>query len=67
MSVAGVMVLAFVAVTGRTQTYGKPNVRAITAFVRLDRATFDRQIADALVVLRAAETATGRSRSSPSN
>src|ERR1700732_5237510 len=32
-----------------------PKVRAITAFVRLDPATFDRQIADALTVLRAAQ------------
>jgi len=29
-----------------------PRVRAITAFVRLDRATWEKQIADALVVLR---------------
>ncbi|HXS75910.1 MAG TPA: hypothetical protein VN753_07025 [Terracidiphilus sp.] len=30
----------------------KPKVRAITAFVRLDRATWEKQIAEALVVLR---------------
>ena len=29
-----------------------PNVRAITGFVRLDRATWQQQVADALVVLR---------------
>ena len=29
-----------------------PKVRAITAFVRLDRATWEKQVADALVVLR---------------
>ncbi len=29
-----------------------PKVRAITGFVRLDRATYRKQIADALVVLR---------------
>src|SRR5580700_9454105 len=29
-----------------------PKVRAITGFVRLDRATYQKQIADALVVLR---------------
>ena len=47
--------LVLIAVTGHAQTYTKPNVRAITAFVRLDPATLDRQIADALNVLRAAE------------
>jgi uncharacterized protein len=55
LSLAGAFVLAFVAVTSHAQTYTKPNVRAITAFVRLDPATLDRQIADALNVLRAAE------------
>jgi uncharacterized protein len=54
-SLAAALVLVFVAVTGHAQTHTKPNVRAITAFVRLDRATFDRQIADALAVVRAAE------------
>ena len=29
-----------------------PKVRAITGFVRLDRATYQKQIADALVALR---------------
>ena len=48
-------VLMLSAATGHAQTYTKPNVRAITAFVRLDRTSFERQIADALVVLRAAE------------
>jgi uncharacterized protein len=33
-----------------------PKVRAITAFVRLDRETYQQQIADALVVLRKAKT-----------
>jgi uncharacterized protein len=51
----GAFVLMFFAATGHAQTYTKPNVRAITAFVRLDPATFDRQIADALTVLRAIE------------
>ena len=32
--------------------WSNPKVRAITGFVRLDRATYQRQIADALVVLR---------------
>jgi uncharacterized protein (UPF0210 family) len=36
-----------------TQNYTKPKVRAITAFVRLERATYSQQIAEALTVLRA--------------
>jgi uncharacterized protein len=34
----------------------KPRVRAITAFVRLDRSTYETQIADAMKVLNAART-----------
>jgi uncharacterized protein len=49
------LVLALVAATVHAQNYTKPNVRAITAFVRLDPATLDRQIADALSILRAAQ------------
>src|SRR5271170_2659071 len=55
-NMAGACVLIFVAVTGHAQTYTKPNVRAITAFVRLDPATLDLQIADTLTVLRAVES-----------
>ena len=33
-------------------TASNPKVRAITGFVRLDRATSEKQIAEALVVLR---------------
>jgi uncharacterized protein (UPF0210 family) len=55
LSIAGALALVFIAVTGHAQTYTKPNVRAITAFIRLDPATLDRQIADALTVLRAAK------------
>jgi uncharacterized protein len=55
LSLAGAFVLAFLAVTGHAETNTTPNVRAITAFVRLDPATLDRQIGDALNVLRAAE------------
>lgn len=36
--------------------YTKPKVRAITAFVRLDRTTYAQQIADALKVLGAAKS-----------
>jgi len=39
--------------TSQAQNYTKPKVRAITAFVRLDRGTYTRQIAEALAVLRA--------------
>jgi len=35
--------------------YTRPKVRAITAFVRLDRATYPRQVSEALAVLRAAK------------
>jgi hypothetical protein len=38
-----------------TAAYTKPKVRAITAFVRLERATYTQQIADALTVLRSAK------------
>jgi hypothetical protein len=56
ISLVAAFVLLSIAVAGHAQTsYTKPNVRAITAFVRLDRATFDRQIAEALTVLHAAE------------
>jgi uncharacterized protein (UPF0210 family) len=54
-SIAGALLLVFIAVTGHAQTYTKPNVRAITAFIRVDPSTLDRQIAEALTVLRAAE------------
>jgi hypothetical protein len=45
--------LQAVAQTGTTPaTTSNPKVRAITGFVRLDRATYRKQITDALVVLR---------------
>ncbi len=37
------------------QDYSKPKVRAITAFVRLDRASYLPQVSEALAVLRAAK------------
>ena len=40
------------ALTAQAQNYTKPKVRAITAFVRLDRDAYARQIAEALAVLR---------------
>ena len=36
--------------------YTRPKVRAITAFVRLNPATYATQISDALIVLRAAQS-----------
>ncbi len=42
------------AVGAQTPNYTKPKVRAITAFVRLERASYAPQIAEALQVLRAA-------------
>jgi uncharacterized protein (UPF0210 family) len=55
LSIVGAFALLLVAVTSHAQTDTKPNVRAITAFVRLDPATLERQVADALTVLHAAE------------
>jgi uncharacterized protein len=43
------------AVTAQAQNYSKPKVRAITAFVRIDRASYTAQIAESLAVLRAAK------------
>jgi uncharacterized protein (UPF0210 family) len=51
----GAFVLSLLAATAHAQSYTKPNVRAITAFVRLDPAAFDRQIAEALTVLHTVE------------
>jgi uncharacterized protein (UPF0210 family) len=48
--------LTFAAVTTvQAQNYTKPKVRAITAFVRLQQATYAQQIAETLTVLRAAK------------
>lgn len=41
--------------SGEAAEYTKPKVRAITAFVRLDPATYADQISDALVVLRSVQ------------
>jgi uncharacterized protein (UPF0210 family) len=47
------LLLSFAAaLTAQAQNYTKPKVRTITAFVRLDRDTYTRQIAEALAVLR---------------
>lgn len=39
-----------------TASFSNPKVRAITAFVRLDRADYGKQVVDALRVLRKAKT-----------
>ena len=43
------------ATTAQTQDYGKPKVRAITGFVRLEREHYARQLTETLAVLRAAK------------
>lgn len=51
-----VLLLAAVPAFGaQAPTYSKPKVRAITGFVRLERANFAAQVADSLAVLRAAK------------
>src|SRR5258708_16227158 len=55
LSIAGAVVLVFMALTGHAQPYSKPEGRAITAVVRREPATLERQVADALIVLRDAE------------
>ena len=52
LGIVAAVVVIFTVATADAQTYTMPKVRAITAFVRLDPATLDRQIADALTVLR---------------
>jgi len=47
-SMVGTFFLLLSAVTGHAQTYTKPYVRAITAFIRLDPATLNPQIVGAL-------------------
>src|SRR3984957_887191 len=53
----GALLLAVFAITAVAQApaYTKPKVRAITGFVRLDRATYAQQIAETLSVIRAAK------------
>jgi uncharacterized protein (UPF0210 family) len=54
----GALLLGLVPGTSvQAQSYTKPKVRAITAFVRLDRSTYSMQIAKALTVLRSAQQA----------
>ncbi len=49
------LMLSACAATAQAQDYTRPKVRAITAFVSLERASYARQIARTLVVLREAQ------------
>jgi uncharacterized protein (UPF0210 family) len=49
------LITCSVVAAAHAQGYTKPKVRAITGFVRLERATYPQQIAEALTVLRAAK------------
>ena len=51
---AALMALSIIG-TAQAQDYTLPKVRAITGFIRLDRARYAQQIADTLMVLRAAK------------
>ena len=53
--VASILVLVFTTVAAQATDSAKPNVRAITAFVRLDRTTYEKQIDEAMKVLNAAK------------
>jgi uncharacterized protein (UPF0210 family) len=48
-----VLVVTALTVTAQAQSYTRPKVRAVTAFVRLERASQQQEIAAALSVLRA--------------
>jgi uncharacterized protein len=54
--VSALLFFTFATITAHAATEtAKPNVRAITAFVRLDRATYEKQIDEAMKVLNAAK------------
>jgi hypothetical protein len=55
--IAAVLTLVLVSIAaGAATDSAKPNVRAITAFVRLDRASYEKQIDEAMKVLNAAKS-----------
>jgi uncharacterized protein len=54
--VAFAVAISLQAVAQTSSSSSNPKVRAITAFVRLDRANYQKEVADALVVLRKAKT-----------
>ena len=51
-----VVLTVLLSLPGLAQTYTKPKVRAITGFVRLDRASYVQQIGETLTVLREAKS-----------
>ena len=53
-SLSVLLLCAFSSAPARGQGSSKPKVRAITGFVRLDRAQLAQQVGDALTVLRSA-------------
>jgi len=56
LAVVLLMSIQLVAQSKPTSAASKPKVRAITGFVRLDQGTYEKQIADALVVLHKAKS-----------
>ncbi|HYK99691.1 MAG TPA: DUF711 family protein [Steroidobacteraceae bacterium] len=56
-AVSLLVLAAACAATAKAEDYTRPKVRAITAFVSLERASYARQIAATLVVLREAQRA----------
>ena len=66
VAVATFFSLPLASQTGSTPP-GNPKVRAITGFVRLDRSTWEKQIGEALVVLRKAQRANSQARATTSN
>jgi len=54
-SLSVLLLCAFLSAPARGQGSSKPKVRAITGFVRLDRAQLVQQVGDALTVLRSAK------------
>ena len=54
--VASVLAIDATGMAADGTAYTKPKVRAITAFVRLERSTYTQQVSDALTVLRGAKS-----------
>jgi uncharacterized protein (UPF0210 family) len=61
MSVSAVLLLAASAFAQQAQTSTKPKVRAITAFIRLDRANYRQEVQETLTMLRSAKAEVERS------
>jgi uncharacterized protein len=56
MGVFALAALVSIASAQAPPAYTKPKVRAVTAFVKLDRTTYQQQVAEALSVVRAAKS-----------